>query len=78
MNLPQIIKPKRHADERGWFSETFRETWFRDMGQGLRFVQENQSYSKKAGTLRGMHFQVPPVPQAKLITILRGRILDVP
>ena len=77
MNLPQIIKPKRHADGRGWFSETFRETWNRDMGLGLRFVQENQSYSKEAGTLRGMHFQVPPAPQAKLITVLRGRILDV-
>ena len=50
---------------------------FATLGQGSRFVQENQSYSKKAGTLRGMHFQVPPAPQAKLITVLRGRILDV-
>ena len=62
---------------RGWFSETFRETWLGDIGLGSRFVQENQSYSKKTGTLRGLHFQVPPAPQAKLITVLRGRILDV-
>ena len=77
MHLPQVIKPKRHADSRGWFSETFREAWLRDLGPDLRFVQENQSSSKKAGTLRGMHFQVPPAPQAKLITVLRGRVLDI-
>ena len=77
MNLPHIIKPKRHGDGRGWFSETFRETWLRDIGVGSPFVQENQSYSKKAGTLRGLHFQIPPAAQAKLITVLQGRILDV-
>ena len=77
MNLPQIIKPKQHADERGWFSETFRETRLREIGITCRFVQDNQVYTKKAGTLRGLHFQVPPAPQAKLITVLRGRILDV-
>ena len=77
MSFPQIIKPKRHADSRGWFSETFREPGSRDIGLGSRFVQENQSYSKNAGTLRGIHFQVPPAPQAKLIAVLRGRILDV-
>ena len=77
MNLPQIIKPKCHADGRGWFSETFRETWLRDLGLGSRFVQDNQSYSKRAGTLRGLHFQIPPRSQAKLIIVLRGRILDV-
>ena len=77
MSSPQIIKPKRHADSRGWFSETFRETWLGDIGLGSSFVQENQSYSKKTGTLRGIHFQVPPAPQSKLIAVLRGRILDV-
>ena len=77
MNLPQIIKPKQHADERGWFSETFREARLREIGINCRFVQDNQVYSKKAGTLRGLHFQVPPAPQAKLITVLRGHILDV-
>ena len=45
MNLPQIIKPKRHNDSRGWFSETFLETGLRDIGFGSPFVQENQLYS---------------------------------
>ena len=77
MDLPQVITPKRHFDDRGWFSETFREMRLRDIGIPCRFVQENQSYSKDTGTLRGMHFQVPPAAQAKLIAVLRGRVLDV-
>ncbi len=77
MNLPRIIVPKRHPDSRGWFSETFRETQLRELGITCRFVQENQSYSRRAGTLRGMHFQAPPADQAKLISVLRGKILDV-
>ena len=77
MNLPRVIIPKRHIDERGWFSETFHEMRLRDLGIDCRFVQDNQSYSKRAGTLRGLHFQVPPAEQAKLISVLRGKILDV-
>ena len=77
MNQPRIIVPKRHPDSRGWFSETFHETRLRDLGITCRFVQENQSYSRRAGTLRGMHFQAPPADQAKLISVLRGRIIDV-
>lgn len=75
--LPRIIVPKRHADDRGWFSETFHEKRLREIGITCRFVQDNQSSSKRAGTLRGLHFQVPPAPQAKLVGVLRGRILDV-
>ena len=48
-----------------------------DLGITCRFVQDNQSGSKRAGTLRGLHFQVPPVAQAKLVSVVRGRILDV-
>ena len=77
MNIPQIIIPKRHIDDRGWFGETFRESRLREIGIHCRFVQENQSYSKNIGTLRGMHFQVLPRAQAKLVTVLQGRILDV-
>jgi dTDP-4-dehydrorhamnose 3,5-epimerase len=77
MNLPRVIVPKRHMDSRGWFSETFREAQLRELGITCRFVQENQSYSRRAGTLRGMHFQNPPAEQAKLISVLRGRVLDV-
>lgn len=75
--LPRIIVPKRHADDRGWFSETFHEKRLHEIGITCRFVQDNQSSSKRAGTLRGLHFQVPPAPQAKLVGVLRGRVLDV-
>src|SRR5260221_13729882 len=77
MSLPRVIVPKRHVDSRGWFSETFHETQLHELGITCRFVQENQSYSKRAGTLRGMHFQNPPAEQAKLINVLRARIIDI-
>jgi dTDP-4-dehydrorhamnose 3,5-epimerase len=76
-DLPRIITPKRHLDPRGWFSETFHEQRLQDLGVSCRFVQDNQSSSRSAGTLRGLHFQIPPRAQAKLIMVLRGRILDV-
>jgi dTDP-4-dehydrorhamnose 3,5-epimerase len=76
-DLPRIIAPKRHSDVRGWFSETFHEQRLHDLGIPCRFVQDNQSSSRSAGTLRGLHFQIPPHGQAKLIMVLRGRILDV-
>jgi dTDP-4-dehydrorhamnose 3,5-epimerase len=77
LDLPRIIVPKRHIDDRGWFSETFHEQRLREIGITCRFVQDNQSSSKRAGTLRGLHFQVPPAAQAKLVSVVRGRILDV-
>jgi dTDP-4-dehydrorhamnose 3,5-epimerase len=76
-DVPRVLIPKRHRDLRGWFSETFREDRLRELGIPCRFVQENQSSSKRAGTLRGLHFQLPPSAQAKLITVARGRVLDV-
>jgi len=76
-DLPRLIIPKRHVDDRGWFSETFHDGRLREIGIPCRFVQDNQSSSKRAGTLRGLHFQVPPAAQAKLISVLRGRVLDV-
>jgi dTDP-4-dehydrorhamnose 3,5-epimerase len=77
LDLPQIIVPKRYVDERGWFSETFHEQRLHASGIACRFVQDNQSISRRRGTLRGLHFQLPPAAQAKLVTVLRGRILDV-
>src|SRR5262245_11471556 len=77
VNVPRIIVPKRHIDDRGWFSETFHEQRLRDIGIMCRFIQDNHSSSKRAGTLRGLHFQVPPVAQDKLVSVVRGRILDV-
>jgi dTDP-4-dehydrorhamnose 3,5-epimerase len=76
-DLPQLIVPKRYADDRGWFSETFHEQRLRGAGIACHFVQDNRSRSKRAGTLRGLHFQLPPAAQAKLVCVLRGRILDV-
>jgi dTDP-4-dehydrorhamnose 3,5-epimerase len=75
--LPLIIVPKRHADSRGWFGETFQDKRLRDLGIACAFVQDNQSRSIRRGTLRGFHFQNPPAAQAKLISVLHGRILDV-
>jgi dTDP-4-dehydrorhamnose 3,5-epimerase len=77
MSLPQIIVPERHIDDRGWFSEIFHEGRLRDIGITCHFVQDNQSSSNQAGTLRGLHFQLPPAAQAKLVTVVKGRILDV-
>ena len=76
-NLPCLIVPKRHNDGRGWFSEIFHERRLQGLGIASRFVQDNQASSKCRGTLRGLHFQLPPAAQAKLVTVVRGRILDI-
>ena len=76
-SLPLLIVPKRHPDARGWFSETFLLERWRHLGIGANFVQENQAHSTRKGTLRGFHFQEPPFAQAKLVSVLHGRILDV-
>jgi dTDP-4-dehydrorhamnose 3,5-epimerase len=73
----RILRPKRFGDGRGFFSEVYNRRAFADVGIELDFVQDNQSWSALAGTLRGMHFQKPPAAQAKLVRVLRGRILDV-
>jgi len=75
--VPLVFVPKRHTDDRGWFSETLHQQRLRELGINHPFVQENQSSSKRAGTLRGFHFQRPPAAQAKLVSVVRGRILDV-
>jgi len=77
LKLPRLIVPKRHFDDRGWFSEIFHQERLRDIGIACRFIQDNQSSSKQAGTLRGLHCQLPPAAQAKLVTVVKGRILDV-
>ncbi|MDP3461086.1 MAG: dTDP-4-dehydrorhamnose 3,5-epimerase [Hyphomonas sp.] len=77
--LPEvlIVRPKRLGDSRGWFSEIYNEAAFRGAGIDARFIQDNQSRSELAGTLRGLHFQSPPHAQAKLVRCTRGRMLDV-
>ena len=73
----KLIQPARHGDARGYFSEVFREEAFAKHGVDLRFVQENQSLSAAVGVLRGLHFQLAPMAQAKLIRVVAGAILDV-
>jgi len=72
-----VIFPVKIGDDRGWFSETFKDSWFRDSVLDVSFVQENQSYSHAPGIIRGLHFQIPPYTQAKLVRCLRGSVLDV-
>lgn len=71
------IRPVRHHDPRGFFSEIFREALLREHGIGVPFVQENHSLSVDRGVLRGLHFQIPPAGQAKLVRVAAGSILDV-
>ena len=73
----QLIRPKRHGDARGWFTEVYSEPTFAALGITCRFVQDNHSLSGPAFTLRGLHFQVPPHGQDKLVRCIRGRIWDV-
>jgi len=72
-----IVSPKRWSDHRGYFVEVFNQKTLSDFGIDMSVVQENQSFSTTAGTVRGLHFQTPPHPQAKLIRVLSGRIFDV-
>lgn len=72
-----LLKPVMHKDNRGTFSETYNEKLFESIGISDRFVQDNHVHTEKAGTIRGMHFQLPPRGQAKLVRVVRGRVLDV-
>lgn len=73
----QLIRTKRHGDNRGWFAEIHSVPAFAARGIDCTFVQDNHSYSASAFTLRGLHFQTPPRAQAKLVRCIRGRIFDV-
>ena len=72
-----LITPKRHGDARGWFTETWSRRAMSEAGVEAEFVQDNQAFSARAGTLRGLHFQTAPHAQAKLVRVLRGAIYDV-
>lgn len=79
LEIPEVIevKPRRFSDNRGMFWETYARAKFVAGGIDAEFVQDNQSYSKSKGTVRGLHAQAPPFAQAKLVRVLRGAILDV-
>ena len=73
----KLIKPVRHIDSRGFFSEVFREDALQEYGIGVHFVQDNHSLSATKGVVRGLHFQTPPFAQAKLLRVTSGSIFDV-
>ena len=72
-----IIEPKIFKDGRGYFFESYNEAEFIKNGIPNRFVQDNQSLSVKVGIVRGIHFQINPKPQSKLVRCTRGRVFDV-
>ena len=72
-----LIKPTRHKDERGFFSETYSRRRYKEVGIDVDFVQDNHSFSREPGTLRGLHFQAPPNAQGKLVRCSKGAIFDV-
>jgi dTDP-4-dehydrorhamnose 3,5-epimerase len=78
LELPEIklISAPRFRDQRGYFAETFVRGDFAAAGIANEFVQDNESFSRTPGTVRGMHFQIAPFAQAKLIRVLAGRIFD--
>lgn len=72
-----LATPKRHGDARGFFAETFRENAYAEAGIPGPFVQDNHAFSAEQNVLRGLHFQIDPSAQGKLVSCLRGEILDV-
>lgn len=73
----KIIEPSLFGDHRGWFMETYNVSIFKELGINTIFIQDNQSFSANKGTLRGLHYQLDPRAQSKLVRCTRGAIYDV-
>lgn len=73
----RLITPSRFGDDRGFFSEVYNQRAFAEGGIDDIFVQDNHSLSGPAGTVRGLHFQIPPAPIAKLVRVVSGAVFDV-
>ena len=71
------ITPRKFGDDRGFFSETYKVKALAEAGIDLNFVQDNHSYSAAKGVVRGLHYQLSPFAQDKLVRVIRGAILDV-
>jgi dTDP-4-dehydrorhamnose 3,5-epimerase len=71
-----IIEPKVFGDDRGYFMETFRQDLFEKNVRKINFIQDNESKSKK-GVLRGLHYQLLPFAQSKLVRVIKGRVIDI-
>ncbi len=72
-----IVEPVVFGDNRGWFYETYSKAKYEQLGIGCDFVQDNRSFSAKKGTLRGLHCQLAPKAQAKLVSCTAGALVDV-
>lgn len=72
-----ILEPIVHGDHRGYFMETYSQKIFEKLGLNCDFVQDNESFSAKKGTLRGLHFQNNPAAQCKVVRVTHGALLDV-
>jgi dTDP-4-dehydrorhamnose 3,5-epimerase len=72
-----LLKPRRFTDSRGYFVETYNQRALAAASVSMQFVQDNLSFSAKASTIRGLHFQLPPAAQTKLVRAARGRVFDV-
>jgi len=72
-----IIEPQVFKDNRGWFMESYSSQKFKELGIDIDFIQDNHSLSKEKGVLRGLHFQLEPKEQNKLVRCTRGKIYDV-
>lgn len=72
-----LIEPRVYADNRGFFLESYSDRAFQKAGLCIRFVQDNHSMSSGTGVMRGLHFQLPPSAQTKLVRVTRGTVYDV-
>ena len=79
LSIPEVrlVVPDRFGDDRGFFSETYSRRAFAAAGIADEFVQDNHSFSAGVGTVRGLHYQIAPFAQAKLVRVVRGAVLDV-
>ena len=73
-----VIEPQVHFDERGYFMESFRQDLLeKKLGYQVNFIQDNESKSNQMGVLRGLHYQIAPFTQCKLVRVVKGRVLDI-
>tara|TARA_R110000787_G_scaffold77931_2_gene171003 strand:+ start:391 stop:960 length:570 start_codon:yes stop_codon:yes gene_type:complete len=79
LTLPDVVEilPRKFGDERGFFSEVYKQPMMDAQGLPINWMQDNQSFSAPVGTVRGLHYQAPPYAQDKLVRVLRGAIYDV-
>ncbi len=73
----KVLTPKKNGDHRGFFSEVYNRKTLAEAGIDITFVQDNHAFSAEKGVVRGLHFQIPPFAQDKLVRVVRGSVFDV-